>query len=160
MIKTKVTVEMSPQLKRNLSATYLVGVPLRDYLQEATETVRDIAKEEAPEDLGELRKSHVALVDNAALPAWGRMEVRAVSKDGAPYPIFVHEGTKPHFPPVSAIAPWAQRHNINPFVLARSIAQKGTKPNPWLERAVDKALPKLRDLGGLAGAIKKQWSKP
>jgi len=55
----------------------------------------------------------------------------------APYAVFVHEGTAPHFPPLDAIAPWAIKHGIPPFVLARSIAKKGTKANPFLKRAVD-----------------------
>lgn len=55
------------------------------------------------------------------------------------YALFVHEGTAPHFPPIDAITPWAIKHGIPPFVLARSIAKKGTKANPFLKRAVDKS---------------------
>ena len=51
-----------------------------------------------------------------------------------PYMLFVHEGTKPHMPPVKAIEPWADRHGINPFALAMSIKKKGTKPNRFVPR--------------------------
>ena len=56
----------------------------------------------------------------------------------APYAIFVHEGTKPHMPPIDAIMPWAKKKGINPWAVAMSIKKKGTKPNPFLQRAVDK----------------------
>jgi len=51
------------------------------------------------------------------------------------YALFVHEGTKPHWPPIAAITPWANRHGIPPFLVARSIATKGTKPHPFFQWA-------------------------
>lgn len=51
------------------------------------------------------------------------------------YAVFVHEGTKPHWPPIQAIEPWANRHSIPPFMVARSIAAKGTKANPFFDYA-------------------------
>ena len=158
-MQTKIRIEMSPQLKRNLSAEYTIGIPLKGYIQEATELVRDEGRKEAPTDLGKMRDSHVAIVDPAPIPQWGRMEVQAVSSKNAPYPIFVHEGTKPHFPPIEAIRGWAERHGIPPFALAMSIARKGTKANPWLERTVKKVLPKLTDTSKLAANIKTNWDK-
>lgn len=74
--------------------------------------------------------------DNWRITA-GRFEGKIEA--GAQYALFVHEGTAPHFPPIDAIAPWAIKHGIPPFVLARSIARKGTKANPFLKRAVDKS---------------------
>lgn len=56
----------------------------------------------------------------------------------APYAAYVHFGTRPHMPPVSAIEPWAKKHGLNPWAVAKSIAKKGTKANPFLQRAVDK----------------------
>lgn len=159
-MSTRVTVTMNAALKRNLNVSYMVAEPLRKYLKEITEIIRDEAREEAPEDLGKMKKSHTAVIDDAKLPKWGRMEVRAVSNKGAPYPLFVHEGTRPHFPPVSAITPWANRHGIPPWALARSIAEKGTKANPWLERTVKKLAPKLKDLASLKAEILKRWNTP
>ena len=51
------------------------------------------------------------------------------------YAVFVHEGSKPHWPPIDAIEPWANRHGIPPFMAARSIATKGTKANPFFDYA-------------------------
>ena len=52
------------------------------------------------------------------------------------YGIYVEKGTDPHFPPISAISPWAKRHGIDPFALQQSIGKKGTEANPFFERAV------------------------
>lgn len=51
---------------------------------------------------------------------------------------FIELGTKPHFPPISAIEGWARRHGLNPYLVARAIARKGTKARPWLEPAYEK----------------------
>ncbi|MEI7890919.1 MAG: HK97 gp10 family phage protein [bacterium] len=52
------------------------------------------------------------------------------------YAIFVAKGTKPHWPPIKAITKWANRKGIPPFLVARSIARKGTKANPFFDNAV------------------------
>jgi len=51
----------------------------------------------------------------------------------------VHEGTKPHWPPIKAIEPWARRHKISPFAVARAISKKGTKARPFMQWALDRA---------------------
>ena len=35
-------------------------------------------------------------------------------------------------PPVSAIAGWARRHGRNPFIVARTIGRRGTRPQPFV----------------------------
>lgn len=64
-----------------------------------------------------------------------------VLESRAPYAMFVHgDGTsdrsKPHFPPMEAIEGWAKRHNIPAFIVARSIAQKGTKLIPFYDMGI------------------------
>lgn len=53
------------------------------------------------------------------------------------YPLYVHEGTNPHMPPVDAITAWADARGINPWALAKSIAKKGTVPNRFVPRTFD-----------------------
>lgn len=49
------------------------------------------------------------------------------------YGIYVEKGRGPgKAPPIGAIAGWAARHGINPYVLARSIARKGVRPRPYM----------------------------
>lgn len=57
----------------------------------------------------------------------------------AKYALDVEQGTKPHFVPVDEIAPWAKKKGLNPWAVAKSIAKKGTKANPFFARAVTNA---------------------
>lgn len=53
------------------------------------------------------------------------------------YGLFVEKGRRPGKPPpVAAIAPWARRHGVNPFLVARAIGRRGTKPRPFLVPAL------------------------
>lgn len=64
--------------------------------------------------------------------------LKGVLRNTAEYAFWVHEGTDPHFPPVSAIEPWARRHKIPAFLVARKIAERGTKGVPFFQLALDK----------------------
>ena len=49
------------------------------------------------------------------------------------YGLYVEKGRgagKP--PPVGAVAGWAARKGINPYVLARAIGRRGTRPRPYM----------------------------
>lgn len=84
-------------------------------------------KKEAPVATGNLR-------DNWRVDV-GRFE--GSLRSNAPYAAAVNNGSRPHFPPVEALRFWAQKRGLNPWAVARSIAKKGTKPNPFFVRAVD-----------------------
>lgn len=57
----------------------------------------------------------------------------------AEYAYWVHEGTSPgHFPPLAAIEPWAKRHKIPAFLVARKIFREGTEGTPFFQLALDK----------------------
>lgn len=76
---------------------------------------------------------------------WNILLGRFVGKlrSGVAYALAVHEGTKPNPRKIGLyknpdFVRWAVRRGLNPFLVARSIAKKGTKANPFLQRAVDK----------------------
>lgn len=54
------------------------------------------------------------------------------------YGLYVHEGTDPHWVPKKELEPggtlyrWAKKKGIPPFLVARAIAKRGTKAQPWL----------------------------
>lgn len=57
---------------------------------------------------------------------------------GEKYGLFVEGGTRPHFPPVAPLERWAQTklgQSGLGFVIARKIAQRGTKAQPFVEPA-------------------------
>lgn len=53
-----------------------------------------------------------------------------------PYASDVELGTLPHYVSAQALMPWAAKKGLNPYAVAKSIAKKGTKANPFLDRAV------------------------
>jgi hypothetical protein len=103
--------------------------------------------------LGEARKAETA-VDTGYLRSpsmkteFGNMT--GSLKNTSKYSIFVHEGTRPHWPPIQAITPWAKRHGIPPFLVARSIARKGTKAVPFFDIAVQKSQNRIDQYFSLA----------
>jgi type IV secretory pathway TrbD component len=58
-------------------------------------------------------------------------------KSMAPYSMAVHQGTGPHYVSGETLKAWAARKGLNPWAVARSIAKKGTKANPFLKRSVE-----------------------
>lgn len=53
------------------------------------------------------------------------------------YPLYVHDGTQPHMPPVDAITEWANSKGISPWALAKGIAKHGTRANKFADRTYD-----------------------
>ena len=76
---------------------------------------------------------------------------------------FVEFGTKPHFPPPSALATWARRHGFGPrgeWALARAIAKRGTKARPFLVPALLESKPDIEGfLRDAARQIEAKWGK-
>jgi len=66
-------------------------------------------------------------------------EVRAEIKAESEYASYVEMGTRPHWPPVDALRPWAGKvlgdENLA-FLVARAISKRGTKPQPFLGPAL------------------------
>ena len=60
----------------------------------------------------------------------------------ADYATYVHEGTRPHWPPFgagSSLERWSRLHGIIPFLVARAISVRGTKAQPFLKEGVEGA---------------------
>jgi len=71
----------------------------------------------------------------------------------AGYGLFVEMGRsagKP--PPVSAVAGWAARHGVNPYVLARSIGRRGTRKRPFMKPAFESNVGRVTALFVKVGA--------
>jgi hypothetical protein len=63
------------------------------------------------------------------------------------YGYFVEYGRRPgRMPPIAAIEPWARRHGMNPFLVARAIGRKGIRPAPFMAPALAKNLGAIRAL--------------
>ena len=88
------------------------------------------AKGHAPSNEGTLRKGIRTVLQ----------EMRGSVVATAPHSEPVHEGSKAHWPPSepnSSLDRWARARGIPTFVVARAIARKGTKAQPFFDQAID-----------------------
>lgn len=84
------------------------------------------AKRRAPSDTGRLRSSIQTEIREGGF--------EAIVFADAIYAAAVEKGSKPHFPPTSALEGWARRHGMEglEFLIARAISKRGTPPRPFL----------------------------
>lgn len=90
--------------------------------------IENQAKKEAP--IGLTKKLHNMWTKTFS-PLTGKISSQM------PYALGIEFGTAPHKVPVSEIAPWAISKGLNPWAVAKSIAKKGTRANPFFQRALD-----------------------
>jgi len=93
------------------------------------------ARENTPVDTGRLRGSVTYQVRQRGDGA------RGVIGTAVEYAPFVEFGSRPHWPPLSAMQPWARRHGFpegqaGAFLVARAIARHGTPATHFLRNAV------------------------
>ena len=129
--------------------------PVKDFLAKSAFSIEARAKEKAPVDTGRLRSSiHTRLAP-----------LRAVISANAHYAPYVEFGTRPHWPPLSAMQPWARRHGFpggqrGAFLVARAIARHGTRPQPFMAPALHQSIPDIeRFLEELAQDIEKRFEQ-
>ena len=83
-------------------------------------------------------------IDRGQLRTWKTIfsDLKGTLQNRSPSAMFVHgdgsaKRSKPHWPPREKIERWANRHGINPLLVARAISLKGTKLIPFLQEAID-----------------------
>ena len=99
-------------------------------MKEATMKVTRDAKQLAPHDTGHLRASIMPSVQ-------GTKVVQGIVGSNVKYAPYMELGTKRFWPPISALEPWAKRHGIPAFLVARSIARYGIAARPFLSKAFE-----------------------
>lgn len=68
------------------------------------------------------------------------------------YGLFVERGRRPgKYPPIDAIRGWARRHGVPPFLVARAIARKGTRAQPFVEPSIERNRDRIIALFARAG---------
>lgn len=127
----RVKVEGIGEEQDRTSATIadLRGAPMLQAMRQAALYVTRDARKFAPVDTGRLRASI-------------NPEIRVMSGDlvgvvgsNVEYAPHVELGTRPHWPPLAALEPWARRHGLNAYLVARAIARRGTKAHYFLLKA-------------------------
>lgn len=124
---------------RSAAAAHAVHDELAVAMTRSTIMVEGDARILAPVDTGLLRRSITHEVQRTGEGVVGKVGTNV------PYGRYVEEGTRPHFPPVAAVAGWAGRHGIEPYLVARAIARHGTRARPYLKPALAKNLAAIND---------------
>ena len=148
-MEIKVSINGDKAIAQALGDPALVAGPLKTLLGSAAAVVERKAAELAPVDTGRLRSS----ITQEIAPLRARVYTNVF------YAPFVEYGTRPHFPPPGALATWGRRHGgIPAFALARAIAKRGTKAQPYMRpgaQELERRLPEL--LANLARDIEDNW---
>lgn len=100
------------------------------------------SKDRAPFNVGRLKAS---IGTSLGVGVGG---LGAIVHTGTNYAAAVHEGTKPHWTSVRNLEDWAKKKGINPYVVQRAIARRGTKAQPFMKEAVEEngsALQRIAD---------------
>jgi HK97 gp10 family phage protein len=149
-IKTKVT--GLDELQAGLAAGQDT---LRDEARKAMTTglllLEAEIKKRAPRDTGRLQGSVHHTITGSGANLTGRVGPSVA------YALFVEKGTRAHYPPIAAISGWARRHGMSPYALARGIARRGTRAQPFVEPSLQahrSAIRKLFEQVGLKVSIR------
>lgn len=126
----RVTVTGDKALARKMG-TSLYAAPVSRFFRASGQTIKGRAQDNAPRFDGNLVNSIQVETDSGTPMRFVRVGTNAE------YAAAVESGSRPHFPPIAAITPWAKAHDMSPFGLALSIARKGTAPHPFLGPALD-----------------------
>jgi len=119
------------QRKMEQMAKDVHGTPIVNAMRDSILIIQRAAKQNAPVDTGRLRASIVPEI--VVRP----QAIMGIVGSNVKYAPFVELGTRPHWPPISALELWARRHGTTAFLVARAISRRGTKAVRYLSRAVE-----------------------
>lgn len=139
------------------NAPELLGEPLRDFFNQATnELIKNIIPL-TPFDTGELRgritdRSTSVRTDSSPIPLWARLSPLSN------YALFAEEDTRPHWTSVNNLMGWAHRHGMNPYAIQRKIARFGTKGKHMFRQGLEVSQLGIEEaLNNCALAIETKW---
>lgn len=131
--KVKGLDDFSRALKKSPQTTLKVTGHM---LRRAGQEVQAKSRREAPVDTSRLKSSI----------GWVVKKTSVRIGPSAKYGLFVEEGTKPHFPPPVALKSWARKRGLNEYAVAKSIAKKGTKAQPFMGPGLKKSEKKIQKI--------------
>lgn len=157
--KGSFTIKNLDKMIRTIKDPEFFGGPLRKSLLQSAEFAVGQTKERSPVDTGRLRNSYATEIDRSPIPKFVTFGTNLT------YAPHVEEGSKPHFPPLAALQPWARRHGFpagsaGAFLVARAIAQRGTKGHHMLAEGLAATAGFWHDSFERAGReIEKKWGR-
>lgn len=151
----KVTLTGDKELQRKLRNPEFLRGPVRQFLLKSAILMEANVKKETPVDTGRLRASITHKVE----------PFRAIVGTNVSYAPHVEFGTRPHFPPLAALQPWARRHGFPPgrqgaFLVALAIARRGTRARRMFQKGMEQSRGEiLRMWHAVGGQIAARWKQ-
>jgi len=108
--------------------SWIVNEYLNRWIKKSVLALEREMKIETPVDRGILRSAYQSQF----------FDLKWILLNPTQYALYVNDWTRPHTPPFQVISDRANRHWMNPWAVRMSIKKKGTKANPYLDRAIDK----------------------
>jgi len=124
------------ELLKNIA---LLGRYFPEFLADANRETAENVKANAQRNLKDIDAYDTGTLYNSVAVAEARNGLIMAVGTAAAHGPFIEFGTRPHFPPVSAIAAWCKRKGIPitaAFPIARAIARRGLPERPWLYPAL------------------------
>ena len=137
MPSMSITMSGHKRIRRDLEKSdSVIRAKAFKFLRDQSIDIERIAKKEAPVDTAQLQTS--------IRPELSARNLGITVNPNTKYAYYAHEGRKPgKMPPVEMVESWARRKGLDPFLVARSIANKGTKGKKFMDIAYDKQKPKF-----------------
>lgn len=142
MADTKFEIKGVEKLKDRLDLANLSAKPIRNLMRQQGQIIRKQAQKETPKFSGSLSRSiHVQRIQSR-----GRLPQSVKIYSSRSYAKYVHGDekisgklkltkpytrSKPHYPPIKKLKPWAEAKGLNPYAVQRSIGKKGTPLVPF-----------------------------
>jgi len=149
MVDYKVQGEIELQEKINQMIRDLHGQPVLDAMRQSTLEVEG----EAKNNLVSWQNKQVGGVDRGDLRSSITPEVTTrgdvvigIVGSKLEYAPHVEYDCRKHFPPISALTLWAERHHTSAYLVAISIARKGTIGKKYIRNAIEKKRQTIHDL--------------
>lgn len=117
--------------KRFSKSKEILNEELEIALRRSVQRVQSDVKRETPVDTGRLRGSITSEVTGSG------KSLKGIVGTNVKYAPYVEFGTRPHFPPLSALEVWARRHGTTAWNVAIGIARKGTKAREMFKKGLD-----------------------
>ncbi len=113
-----------------------IGRPIRRLAERLVLRGERVTKEGTPVDTGLARNSINHAIEGSDIPLWAKWGSRLN------YMKALEFGSRPHWPPFSALQPWAVRHGFpagksGAFLVARAISKNGTPAHHMFSAAAD-----------------------
>lgn len=124
----------------------LLSAPLDRFLRRTGFAIQNRAMNNTRPNVfeGSVINSFAIDVDGGVIPT------KVTVSNNSDHALPLEHGSRPHFPPIGPITPWAAAHGISPYALAKSISRKGTRPHPFLEPALNQSMPDIHGFIALA----------